>query len=159
MARKDWAPIIDRAAEIVDEYDTAVTLRQVHYRLVAEAEQTGSGYRNVEPDYKNLSRLTAEARRDGTFPPLLDRTRTIERATTFDNPADALAAMAEWYRRDLLAGQKVLPVIVVEKATLIAQVMAWFDDLCVPAVACAATPPKRSSGSSWSSSTATTATW
>jgi hypothetical protein len=57
---------------IVEEYDTAVTLRQVHYRLVAEA--TG-GYQNTQNDYKNLSRLTAEARRNGGFPPLLDRTR------------------------------------------------------------------------------------
>lgn len=135
MARKEWAPIVGRAAAIVREYDTAVTLRQVHYRLVAEAEMTGSGYLNTENDYKNLSRLTAAARRDGTFPPLLDRTRTIEVANTYSDPQHALESLAHYYRRDLLATQQVRPVVVVEKATLIAQIVAWFGTLCVPAVA------------------------
>jgi hypothetical protein len=135
MARKTWQPIIGRAAAIVEEYNTAVTLRQVHYRLVAEAELTGSGYLNTENDYKNLSRLSAEARRNGTFPQLLDRTRTIERATTWESPVEALQDLAKWYRRDLLDGHDVLPIVAVEKATLIAQVMSWFGDLCVPAVA------------------------
>lgn len=46
MPRKDWTPIIERAAEIVAGYDTAVTLRQVHYRLVGEGliENTVSDY-------------------------------------------------------------------------------------------------------------------
>jgi hypothetical protein len=132
MARKEWAPIVARAAAIVDEYDTAVTLRQVHYRLVAEA---AFGYLNTENDYKNLSRLTAAARREGTFPPLLDRTRAIERVPTFAGPVDALEALAAQYRRDLLDKHDMLPVVAVEKATLIAQVLAWFDALCIPAVA------------------------
>jgi hypothetical protein len=135
VTRKAWEPIIARAAEIVDEYDTAVTLRQVHYRLVAEAKTTGSGYRNVEADYKNLSRLSAEARRQGTFPSLLDRTRTIERPSTWDSPAEALAWLAQQYRRDLLSTQDVLPVVVVEKATLVAQALAWLGGLCVPVTA------------------------
>lgn len=65
IARKTLSPIIARAAAIVAAYATAVTLRQVHYRLVAEAF---GGYRNTENDYKNLSRLSAEARRNGAFP-------------------------------------------------------------------------------------------
>jgi hypothetical protein len=131
--RKNWQPIIARAAAIVAGYDTAVTLRQVHYRLVAEA---AFGYRNTENDYKNLSRLSAAARREGTFPPLLDRTRAIERPTTFASPAEALEQLARWYRRDLLETQDVLPVIVVEKATLVAQVQSWFDEqFGIPVVA------------------------
>ena len=83
--RRPWTPIVERAAAIVREYETAVTLRQVHYRLVAEGDQTG--YRNTSSDYKILSRITSDARREGTFPPLLDRTRTIDRPTTFE-PSD-----------------------------------------------------------------------
>jgi hypothetical protein len=128
--RKDWAPILDCAAAIVEEYETAVTLRQVFYRLVAAGL-----IENSVNDYKHLSRRSAELRRLGTFPPLLDRTRAIERRPTSDSPAEALDLLARAYRRDLLAGQAVLPVVVVEKATLIAQVVAWFGDLCVPAVA------------------------
>ena len=35
MPRTDWSEVLNRAATIVDEYDTPVTLRQLSYRLVA----------------------------------------------------------------------------------------------------------------------------
>jgi hypothetical protein len=129
-SRKSWGPIIARAAGIVAEYATAVTLRQVFYRLVSEALIA-----NSESDYKNLSRLTAQARRDGTFPGLLDRTRSVERPIAFDSPVDGLRALADQYRRDRLEGQETLPMIVVEKATLVAQVTSWFDEFSVPVAA------------------------
>ena len=135
MARKAWQPILDRAAEIVAEYASAVTLRQLHYRLVAEAAATGSGYRNVKADYSKLSELTAQLRRQDGFPALLDRTRGIEAVETFAGPRDALDRLAGWYRLDVLAGHETLPIIVVEKATLLAQVSEWYGDLCIPAVA------------------------
>lgn len=135
LYRKDWTTIVARAAEIVGEYDTPVTLRQLHYRLVAEAAGSGSGYRNDQNDYKNLSRLTAAARRDGTFPPLVDRTRAIEQHETWDSPAEALDDLAGYYRRDLLATQEARPIVIVEKATLVAQAVAWFGGLCVPVAA------------------------
>lgn len=121
--RKSWVPIVERAAEIVAAYDTAVTLRQVFYRLVAERLIA-----NTQSDYTVLSRLTAAARREGTFPALVDRTRSIERALRFRSPAHGLEVLARSYRRDRLEGQKVLPMIVVEKATLVAQVYDWFGD-------------------------------
>jgi hypothetical protein len=49
-------------------------LRQLHYRLVAAG---ANGYQNTQSDYKRLSSLTAEARRDGWFPSLSDRTRGV----------------------------------------------------------------------------------
>jgi hypothetical protein len=127
MSRTGWPPVIERAAEIVREYETAVTLRQVFYRLVAEELIP-----NTESAYKRLSALTAKARREGTFPALTDHTRSVERVQTFTSPAEALGALARSYRRDLLEGQPWLPMIVVEKATLIVQVRSWFGDLCVP---------------------------
>ena len=128
--RKAWEPILGRAADIVDEYDTAVTLRQVFYRLVAAGL-----IENSESDYKQLSRKSAELRREGRFPSLLDRTRTIERWQTWRSPSEALMWAAGVYRRDLLATHEVLPMIVPEHAQLIAQVVEWFGHLCVPAVA------------------------
>jgi hypothetical protein len=130
MSRKSWTPIIERAANIVYEYDTAVTLRQVFYRLVAEGLIP-----NTESAYKRLSYLTAKARREDEFPSLLDRTRSIERAYTYASPVEAVNALAQEYRRDVLEGQETLPMIVVEKATLIAQVSSWFDEFCVPVAA------------------------
>ena len=35
MSRLDWNTILERAAAIVSDYDTGVTLRQLFYRLVA----------------------------------------------------------------------------------------------------------------------------
>jgi hypothetical protein len=130
VIRKNWRPITERAAEVVETYDTAVTLRQVFYVLVSEGLIA-----NTQSDYKNLSRLTAKARRTGAFPPLLDRTRSIDAPPTFDSPADAVASLARWYRRDLLAGQEAVPMIVVEKATLVAQMVAAFGDLRIPVAA------------------------
>src|SRR4051794_33932229 len=113
--RKAWAPIVARAAEIVEEYDTAVTLRQIFYRLVAEGLIA-----NKKTEYNQLSDHTARARREGTFPALIDRTRSIERPQRFTSPAHALTWLADRYRRDRLEGHSVLPMIVVEKATLVA---------------------------------------
>ncbi|MQB02474.1 MAG: hypothetical protein GEU78_20075, partial [Actinobacteria bacterium] len=72
MRRIDWPAVIDRAAVIVEGYDTSVTLRQLFYRLV-----TSQLIPNSSTAYKRLSALTAQARRDGTFPDLIDRGRQI----------------------------------------------------------------------------------
>jgi hypothetical protein len=40
--RWDSNTILARAAEIVEEHDTALTSRKVHNRFVAEAETSGS---------------------------------------------------------------------------------------------------------------------
>jgi hypothetical protein len=130
VSRKSWPPIIERAAEIVREYDTAVTLRQLFYRLVAEGLIA-----NTMSDYKRLSYLTAARRREGTFPALVDPTRSIEKPIAFDSVADALAQTARIYRRDRLEGQDVRPLIVVEKATLVALLSAWFTEPWSVAVA------------------------
>jgi hypothetical protein len=92
-----WAPIIERAAEIVEEYETAVTLRQTFYRLVAEGLIA-----NTQSAYKRLSELTPRARREGTFPPLLDRTRQVERVQTFASPAEALDRLEAGLAAELL---------------------------------------------------------
>ena len=56
-----WAPIVGRAAEIAG--GTLMTLRQCFYILVSEGLIP-----NADSSYKSLSRLTAEARREGWFP-------------------------------------------------------------------------------------------
>lgn len=120
-----WVEVIARGAEIVAGYDTPVTLRQLHYRLVSEA--TG-GYVNTHSAYKRLSELTAQARRDGTFPSLADLTRSIIVSPSWGSPKEMLKAAAQQYRRDRTEGQEVVPMIVTEKATLTGQIDAWFGD-------------------------------
>jgi hypothetical protein len=130
MTRLLWPAIIARAAEIVRSYDTGVTLRQLYYRLVAE----GLIPNNVH-SYTRLLRLTAEGRRSGSFPPLVDLGRQVDRPRTFRSPADARQWVAEIYRRDRTAGQPYLLYLGVEKATLLGQLRAWFGALGIPQVA------------------------
>ncbi len=130
VKRKSWAPIVARAAEIVDMYATGCTLRQLFYRLVAALLLP-----NTEVAYHSLSHETAKARREGRFPALIDRGRTVQRALTFDGAEDARAWLASRYRRDRTEGQEYTIYIGVEKDTLSALAWAWFSDFGLPIVA------------------------
>lgn len=123
MANLKWPPIIERAAAIVGSYDTGVTLRQLFYRLVADGTLP-----NLDGYYRRLSSATAEARRDGEFPDLLDLTSRIERHVTFDSPAAAHRLIRDLYRRDRTEGQEWTVYLGVEKAGMAAQLDAWFGD-------------------------------
>jgi hypothetical protein len=128
--RLNWAPIVNRAAEIVHSYDTGVTLRQLFYRLVSEQLIP-----NTQTCYKRLSELTAEARRAGTFPDLIDRGRSIHRSAWFEDVEDGLQALLDQYRLDRTSGQDVSVYLGVEKAGMVVQLQAWFGDLGVPVLA------------------------
>lgn len=127
MTRLRWAPILERAAMIVQSYDTGVTLRQLFYRLVAEEVIP-----NRQTTYKALSRETAQARRDGWFPDLFDRTRAIHRAQTFTSPDDARQWLKDRYRRDRTEGQPFAVYLAVEKHGLVEQLRDWFGGYGVP---------------------------
>jgi hypothetical protein len=130
-ARLKWEPIIDHARGIVEELDIPPTLRQLFYLLVSD--QT---FPNEHTNNKQLSSRTAELRYLGEFPPLIDLTRHIEEPFSFDSPESALAWLARNYQRDRTEGQTYATYIVVEKATLVGQLSAWFgDDLGIPIVA------------------------
>jgi|KBSMisStaDraftv2_1062788.scaffolds.fasta_scaffold41536_5 hypothetical protein len=128
--RPDWPALLEQAATIVESYDTLVTLRQLFYRLVAVGLLP-----NTTNAYKSLSRYTAEARRDGTFPALMDRGRMIHRNETFASPTAARRWLQSIYRRDRTEGQTVSLYLGVEKAGIVAQLEEWFGDLGVPIVA------------------------
>jgi hypothetical protein len=128
--RRDWQPIIVRAAEIVRSYGTPVTLRQLYYRLVAER-----ALENRQNDYNRLAKLTAQGRRDGTFPGLIDRGRQVDRWLTFSGPGEARRWLAQRYMRDRTEGQPWAVYLGVEKATLLGQLEAWFGAYGIPRVA------------------------
>lgn len=129
-ARREWPQIVARAAEIVRGYDTPVTLRQLFYRLVS-----AQVIPNTQSAYSMLSSKTAQARRDGGFPALLDRGRAIHRTECFDDVNDAFRSLQAWYRLDRTEGQEVSLYLGVEKAGLVNQLTAWFGDLGVPVLA------------------------
>lgn len=121
MAR-NWDDILGHAADIVGSYSTRVTLRQLFYRLVAD-----STLRNTRSEYGQLSAKTAQARRDGWFPALMDRTRDIERMyPLFQSTQEALDWVKRRYRRDRTEGQEYSIYLAVEKAGIVNQLNEWF---------------------------------
>jgi hypothetical protein len=131
VTRVSWPPVLAHAEAIVESYDTGVTLRQLFYRVASDGTLP-----NTKSYYQRLSEYTAEARRTGGFPELLDRTSRIERAASFDGVVDALDWLRDIYRRDRTEGQPWTIYLGVEKAGLSEQLDAWFgDELGLPIVA------------------------
>lgn len=126
----DWPALLAQAAAIVASYDTLVTLRQLFYRLVAALLLP-----NTTNAYKSLSKHSAEARRAGTFPALMDRGRAIHRYTHFASVTAAQRWLMEIYRRDRTEGQQYSVYLGVEKAGIVAQLQEWFGDLGMPVLA------------------------
>ncbi len=125
--RVEWQPVLEQAVGIVGEYDTPVTLRQLFYRLIAAGIIP-----NTQSAYNRLSRLSAQARREGWFPDLLDQTRSIRQSVAFDGSTDALAWLRDIYRRDRTEGQKHSVYLGAEKHGQAAQLEAWFDERGLP---------------------------
>lgn len=127
----NWPVVLRRAAEIVRSYDTGVTLRQLYYRLVSEQLIP-----NKQTAYNALSSRTAQARRDGWFPELVDRGRDIHGGGGgFKSPSDALRHIADMYMIDRTIGQKVNVFIGVEKNGLLNLLINWFADYGVSVIA------------------------
>lgn len=128
--RLSWPPILDEARRIVAEYEQRITLRQLFYRLVS-AELIP----NTDSAVTRLSKLTAEGRRAGTFPRLVDRTRRILQSPSWDDAAAAREALAEQFRLDRTEGQEYLVVLGVEKDALATMLFDAFDEYGLPVVA------------------------
>jgi hypothetical protein len=123
MSRIRWAPVLEHAAEIVESYETGVTLRQLFYRLVADETLPNLFY-----PYQNLGALTAKARRAGAFPPLIDATRAVYRPMSFEDPDDARSWLRRRYRLDRTRGQAHRLLIAAEKQTLSRQLDSWYAE-------------------------------
>jgi hypothetical protein len=134
--RTAWTPIIDLAGSIVGSETARVgqppTLRRLHYLLVSDATARALGYENTQGAYKRLSSLSAEGRRQGTFPPLLDRTRSINwPLVTEADPATVLRNQASWHRLDRWAEQQSI-VVVCEKDGMIPVLEPLTSELGLP---------------------------
>jgi len=70
----DYGEIVEASLEVFQQYDTAITLRQLYYRLVSKLLIT-----NTVNSYKRLSRIMVKAREDGDVPVncLEDRSRRV----------------------------------------------------------------------------------
>ncbi len=136
--KRDWVTILAQGKDFVDSetfsYGIPPTLRRLHYLLVSDAAARDAGYVNTENDYKQLSSRSGVARRAGTFPDLVDRTRSISYARGYSSPSALLLMAANGYNvdRSKLLDPRVL--ILVEKDGVIPLIESRFDWLDVAAV-------------------------
>lgn len=132
----DWLnTILPVARGIVESYDTAVTLRQLFYRLVSLPHGHPGRIPNTASAYSVLSRTTAEGRRDGTFPDLIDQGAEIVVPAAWESPREGIEALRDQYRRDRTHGQPYQLWLGTEKLGMVNQMRLWFGALGVPIVA------------------------
>jgi len=94
-----WATVLERARDIVNSYETPITLRQLFYRLVVAALLP-----NTQNYYRTLSSRSAEARREGAFPDLLDQRGFHRQTRSFPGVGDAYNYAHRIFRLDAPKG-------------------------------------------------------
>lgn len=119
--RGKWMPALEVARDFVNKSTLPVTLRQVFYALVSRQL-----LENTESNYRRLSAITAEERRHGTFPALVDNGREIHRAYAEISPEQALMTTANYYQSDHTEGQAFQIFLVAEKRGMTAALRQSF---------------------------------
>jgi hypothetical protein len=101
-----------------------MTLRQVHYRIVARADTT---YTNTQGDYNQLSRWLVQERLSGAIPWewIEDRLRKPRAVNMFDDLEEFIRVVRRSYRRDVWQDQPDYLEVFVEKDAL----SAIFEDV------------------------------
>jgi hypothetical protein len=124
--------MITRVNQIIEEYAAqgfTLIVRQIHYQFVARGWTA-----NTSARYQSLSSTLTNARDAGLvdWNAIEDRSRSIQRITTWENPAEILADAADWYNEDLWASQPRHIEIWVEKDSLAGMFDAVHRDYRVP---------------------------
>jgi len=106
---------IEQANEIIEEYGTAMTLRQLHYQFVAR-----DLYENTKQNYKKLGDILRNARMGGLvdWDAIEDRTRSLYGKTTYDDPGQAINSARYSYYEDLWIDQPTRVEVWIEKNAL-----------------------------------------
>jgi len=92
----DYRTVVNESLTIFQQYNVAMTLRQLFYRLVSKHV-----FPNNLNSYKKLSKMLVKARERGEVPDhyLEDRTRTtIGGDSGFDTAADFIDAYTRWFK-------------------------------------------------------------
>lgn len=122
-----WGRVVERARLASLEYGTAVTLRQLYYRLVTEGTVPHRAWA-----YRKLSAHLAASRRAGLGPELVDTTRAVHVPPSWADATTMVAGVPGVFRLDRTAGQAVALYVCAEKDTLRALFARWLDGLGVP---------------------------
>lgn len=129
MYRLSWPSVIAAAQEVVDRFDSPVTLRQLYYVLASEGVIPLTA-----PTYRRLSSQLASARRRGEFPvdALIDLARDVYVTPSYSSPGELLEQVPAAFRAHRDEGQQYAVFVVVEKDTLRVQMTRWLDRYGVP---------------------------
>jgi len=131
--RKRTLAIINNANDIIAEYGGGLTLRQLYYQFVARGLLP-----NTKKSYEDLGRVIGNARLANliSWDAIIDRTRTTNSNSHFENPAEILATAAETYQLDTRADQDVYIEVWIEKEALIGVIEPICRQLDVLYLAC-----------------------
>lgn len=131
--RETTRALLEDVKAVLAQYDHAITLRQLFYRLVAAHILD-----NTENAYKGLSKLLVRAREAGlvAVDALEDRTRAPFRDPCWPGLDDYAQVVREAYRRDKWASQAIHVEVWVEKDALAGVVGAVTQGYDIFAYAC-----------------------
>jgi len=110
--------MVNVANRIIESYAAqgyGMTVRQLHYRFVAE-----NIYKNTDQNYKSLASLVSEARMAGIvdWDNIKDLTRTTKQLDTHEGITQYLQTLNEHYRLQKWKNQKHYVEVMVEKQAL-----------------------------------------
>jgi len=131
---KKTVATIDTANSVIAEYDgMGLTLRQLYYQFVARGLIT-----NSQKEYNKLGIVINKARLAGLidWSAIIDRTRTTNGNSHFDDLGDIIAVAAENYQLDSRADQDVYIEVWIEKEALLGVVEPICSQLDVTYLAC-----------------------
>jgi hypothetical protein len=128
--------LIEQANAIIAEYQLlgfTLTLRQLFYQFVSR-----QAIANTMAEYKRLGVIVKNGRRAGRidWDTIEDRTRSVQRVSTWQAPSSIIRDCAGQYREDLWAGQHFQPEVWIEKDALLGVIEGVCDEYRVPYFAC-----------------------
>ena len=127
---------IERANRIIRDYQRegfTLTLRQLYYQFVAKGL-----LENKQTEYKRLGSIINDGRLAGLidWEAIEDRTRNVRRPSTWDDPAEIIAAIADQYKEDLWADQPYRIEVWIEKDALVGVIEPVCERWRIPYFAC-----------------------
>ena len=110
-----------------------LTLRQLYYQLV-----TRNVFPNTEQSYKRLGNIVSDARRAGLidWQHIVDRTRNLRQAGSWDSPAELVEQASAQYRSRRWEGQSVQVEAWIEKDALAGVLETAADEFSLPFFSC-----------------------
>ena len=126
--KEDMARLADRLL-LIAERSEPCTVRQVYYQATVQGlvEKTEAGYAQVQ-------RMLVQLRRKGVLPYewIADNTRWQRKPRTFDDPAQAIAETARFYRKSLWSDADCYVEVWLEKDALSGVIMPVTEVYDVP---------------------------